>query len=569
MGVVPAILSNDPNLLIYPSQIFSTTTQVNDSDFTGSGTTQMLFKLSLSQYSPYLTNTKVEVFNSYFYYNPENNQTLILYNRIQRHSIVKVADFDGDGVSEIFEYRQDGTYHIWKLGEQQFEEIRSGNNVRITDHTISGDFNGDKKLDFLTPDGSESSGWNLYLSDGVGFKNFYYDNLVWFEPSKVGPPRKKRQTNKSYIALDSNNDGKSDVMIFESQLWARDGIFDWNNPDSSFGISRLISDGVDADGKVIFRSVTDYTPVELNQNIETLNFSRYGEHYIPIVGNHILQNKIYITHKTKLISIVFEDVTKSSLINRIYQAGFNTDIKYSQLDDSSQTAPSGLLYPYFQLKMNPNYYMVDRISQDGRKNDFKYKKFIGHLLGKGMIGFYQTARSTVFADGFEDSKIWNGTETDPLNDGNISKQWSIRTNNDNLVFPADISENNTQLLSFKSTGYLSDKLLDGQVVTSVSDTDKPKIVKAVLPNYTKSKDFLTNTITENTFTFGQYYLPTQSVIKVNGGFGITTTKFGYLNNLSGIGKDYYVGRMSARIQEKRPILILTSWLSITPMKITD
>ncbi|MFP3802537.1 hypothetical protein, partial [Paraburkholderia sp. SIMBA_027] len=89
-----------------PSQIFSTTTQVNDSDFLGTGTTQMLFKLSLSQYSPYLTNTKVEVFNSYFYYNPENNHTLILYNKIQRHSTVKVADFDGDGISEIFEYRQ-------------------------------------------------------------------------------------------------------------------------------------------------------------------------------------------------------------------------------------------------------------------------------------------------------------------------------------------------------------------------------------------------------------------------------------------------------------------------------
>ncbi|MFP3675137.1 hypothetical protein SB724_20185, partial [Bacillus sp. SIMBA_031] len=90
---------------------------------------------------------------------------------------VKVADFDGDGISEIFEYRQDGTYHIWKLGQSQFEEIRSGNNVKITDYTISGDFNGDKKIDFLTPDASESSGWNLYLSDDVGFKNYYYADL--------------------------------------------------------------------------------------------------------------------------------------------------------------------------------------------------------------------------------------------------------------------------------------------------------------------------------------------------------------------------------------------------------
>jgi hypothetical protein len=64
-----------------------------------------------------------------------------------------------------------------------------------------------------------------------------------------------------------------------------------------------------------------------------------------------------------------------------------------------------------------------------------------------VIGYRQTARSSWYADGFENTKIWSGVEIDPLNDGLPVKEWSIRTNNENQVFPADISENNTQLLS--------------------------------------------------------------------------------------------------------------------------
>jgi hypothetical protein len=54
------------------------------------------------------------------------------------------------------------------------------------------------------------------------------------------------------------------------------------------------------------------------------------------------------------------------------------------------------------------------------------------------------------------------------------------------------------LLSFKSTNYQIDKLLNGQVITgTIADSDKPKIVTAVVPKTSKVKDFLTGIITEN------------------------------------------------------------------------
>ncbi len=140
-------------------------------------------------------------------------------------------------------------------------------------------------------------------------------------------------------------------------------------------------------------------------------------------------------------------------------------------------------------------------------------------------------------------------EIDPLNDGLPVKEWSIRTNNENQVFPADISENNTQLLSFKSTLYQTDKLLNGQVVTIVTASDKPKIVTAIIPKSNKKKDFLTGTVTESSITYGDYYLPTQSVANTNSGYGIVTSTYEYTHNPSGVGVDYYIGRLKTKTDQ--------------------
>lgn len=121
-------------------------------------------------------------------------------------------------------------------------------------------------------------------------------------------------------------------------------------------------------------------------------------------------------------------------------------------------------------------YAVSQLRQEGRKQDFKYRGFTAHLQGKGMIGFRRTARSSWYADGYENTKIWSGAEIDPLNEGLPIKEWSVRTVDDNnLIFPNDISLSNTQLLSFKSTDY--------DVTTSAGG------IKAIVPKKTITKDF--------------------------------------------------------------------------------
>jgi YD repeat-containing protein len=171
-----------------------------------------------------------------------------------------------------------------------------------------------------------------------------------------------------------------------------------------------------------------------------------------------------------------------------------------------------------------------------------------HMQGKGMVGYYQTARSSWYAGGFENTKIWSGTEIDLQNEGVPIKEWSIRTNNESKVFPSDISENNNELLSLKSTIYQNDCLLNGQVVDyySIFIADKPKVVTAILPKTTKIKDFLTGTVTNNTVSYNNYYLPVQTVSNVNNGYTVTTSTIDYIHNPTGTGSNYYIGRTTSK-----------------------
>ncbi|REC68616.1 type IV secretion protein Rhs, partial [Chryseobacterium rhizosphaerae] len=171
-----------------------------------------------------------------------------------------------------------------------------------------------------------------------------------------------------------------------------------------------------------------------------------------------------------------------------------------------------------------------------------------NLQGKKMIGYHQTAQSSWYADGFENTKIWSGSEIDPLLDGAPVKEWSIRTNSENNIFPADISENNTQLLSFESVDYKADKLLNGQVVTSVPAGSQSRIVSAIVPKFTRTKDFLTGTFIQKVTTYENYYLPSRIEVNTNYGYGVSITDFNYEHNIGGTGQNYYMGRPINKIE---------------------
>ena len=464
-----------------------------------------------------------------------------------------VADFNGDGRTDILSV-SDNIVKVYEksLSSNQYSLSFSTTKESLDEIIYLGDFNGDGKTDILAPIAQDSSDWRMYISTGNGFRKEYYSNFFLYQPTWQGPPRKNRNKQRTYSTSDLNKDGKSDFVIFESQVWFRDGVTDWNNPDSSYGFNYLRNEGVDSSGKPIFSNVYHIDPKELNWDGEDINYSMYGEHYIPLFGNFRiaqLNTDFAIIHKTKLITWnLGNKLNKISKIKSITQGGVKTDIEYAPLTSTGNLYQSfydtnPVQYPYVNIIENLNYDVVSRLVQGNRKQEFRYRDMIGHLHGKGMLGFRQSARSTFYADGFEATKVWSGSEMNPLNEALPLKDWSIKTNDENSIFPSDISLNNTQLLSYKDYQYKIDKLLNGTVVTSYTDADKPKIVTSINPYITTSKDFQKDIKTVHTVErYNSIYLPEKSTTNINDGFAITTTELAYNTPNYTVGGNYAIGK---------------------------
>jgi len=442
-------------------------------------------------------------------------------------------------------------YELKKQNSNYTIELKKSYTIKgLADGIQFGDLNGDKNVEVLLPlheykvNDEYTPGWSIYLNTGANLEESL-QGLMLYKKDIVTRPDILSTTS----IIDLDNDGKGEIV-------------------NSYTFFSNINTNLQVNWRLDSYSEPYYNPYDSQFkwrfNEKRLMSSERPKSVVsPLFGNFRVNNSsskvLFLLKSTtasnerKLVSYQHYNLNADKNISSISQADLQYDIDYKELDPAINAniyAPvKKEQYPYVEIDRLSQTYAVSQIRMAGRKQDFRYRGYIAHLLGKGVIGYRQTARSSWYADGFENTKIWNGIEIDPLNEGLPIKEWTIKTNNENQIFPADISENNTQLLSFKSTNYQIDKLLNGQVVTTITDIDKPKVVTAIIPKTNKTKDFLTGIVTENTITYGDYYLPAQSVANTNNGYGVTTSIFEYIHNPAGTGADYYIGRPKTKTNQ--------------------
>ena len=476
-----------------------------------------------------------------------------------------VFDTDGDGKTDFIEKTSNtiGIISDYKKNEngvyQNTQYIGTSYNGE-KEGLNYGDFNGDGKVDFIVPEKGvdNTTNWRIYTNTGNGFTEQYRSGLFAYKKDPdISDSGRKRHIYKFNFNKDINGDGKDDLIFVESQTFKKHDI--GANRDSSFELKIKVNDGLDASGNIIFRdayydyieSTTDDLFIPINLSARIHNIDRF----------------VMVKHgNTHFFAYDFLNIPNLYTINKIKQGGLTTEIIYNQLDagnsNTSNFYQSSTVqqYPFAGLNNIPSKSIVIQLIQEGRKQDFKYRDLVVHLQGKGMIGFRKTARSSWYTDDLVATKIWSGAEIDPLNDGVPIKEWSIKTQDENQIFPTDISENNTQLLSFKSTEYRFDKLLNGSLVDfgTVLPPDKPRIVSATVPIKSISKDFMKDVRSESTITYDvdvagstKYYLPVKTVSNINTNFSVSTTNLSYLHNATGSGNAYFIGRPLNKTDEMK------------------
>ncbi len=487
----------------------------------------------------------------------------------------KPAYFSGQAFT-VFEKKNDRFSTVYK-------SIGGGKLEGVFESAVVGDFNGDGKADLLLPKADKSSDWYLYLSKGdYSFEKQLLTNLFHFikEPVRSDEGRHHNIIGETYCyyatttyynfaADDLDGDGRAEFIA--SKVEYRN--HSWNSHYNQ-EYTRLSAD-------IYTTSKTDNSIITFDRQGGTKEFY-FANVVVPFSSTTMYKNgkKVIVLGKPDncgkadcesfifLEANQFKDITKYSRITNISQAGIETQIDYQELDPTSSpnlyAGTNTLSFPFVELDKVSQSYAVSQLRQYAgyivRKQDFRYRGLITHLQGKGMIGFRQTARSTWYTDNLVNTKIWSGAEIDPFNDGVPIKEWSVKANSENDIFPADISENNSQLLSFKSTEYRFDKLLNGNLVdiNTVSPADKPKVVSATVPVKSVSKDFMIDVRSENRILYDKedlgpvaerYYLPTKTTNSVNNDFAVSTTSLEYIHNASGTGKDYYIGRPASKKEQ--------------------
>lgn len=455
---------------------------------------------------------------------------------------ILLGDFNGDGIDDIGrnfissstiidgESVPINTFRAFNLkknsqGNYSLSEAFSAEYSGLSSQVQIADFNGDGISDLFVRT-NVNNHYIINLNTGKNFLKIPYFNDFASTESYTADKNGNYSVAK---VLDINADGKSDIINFSTNY----------NIASSTSASTVLTIKVSENqgylnGKVQFGSKT-----------VTNNFDA------PVIFRDIIglrQNALYVytpTANQKLGRVTdfshYSNLPRSS-INRIEQGGVATLISY--YGEGNYKAIKNEKYPLMELG-EVNSPIVSTISNQNGTKLFYYRGLIINLHNKKPIGFRQMASSSWIA-GMETTKIWSGTETDPLNEGVPIKEWSIRTNDLSKIFPTDISENNTELLSFKYTTYQSDKLVNGQVTTTISDADKSKVVTSIVPKKTISKDFLTNTVTIGEVVYDNYYLPLQGITNTNNGLGIQTITYKYIHNPAGIGTDYFIGRAQSK-----------------------
>jgi len=281
-----------------------------------------------------------------------------------------VADFDGDGKSEIFGQSEDyiGLSYLLDIENEQFNFIQISYNLSGVHTKLQfGDFNGDKKTDILKLD--ESSNWTIYQSAGNHFKEGISITKEDISEDKVYPG-------------DFNGDGRIDFMVspdyFNGGSWSGVKLWLANTEGKNFALVNLT-----IDENPIIHTDTRLFIGDFDGNGRTDFISCEGDNADPdyyfygIYGN----NNNLITSITNGLGDVFE--INYDPITKYYV--YSPEIPLNKCKDNTDYPISnfiGSLYVVEQVYHNTNSgYTAIR---------YRYYAAKTHRYGKGFLGFMMT-----------------------------------------------------------------------------------------------------------------------------------------------------------------------------------
>lgn len=371
-----------------------------------------------------------------------------------------VADFNGDGKSDILNISSNKTYTISTFRQLaqapwvELEIIGQGllDKYLTTKQLLLGDYNGDGKTDIMIPDGDGKSPnqtlWNTYYSNPnpAGGEFFVKEthNIVEYLPTTsvlTGDQAFKTQTHiSSYYAMDINGDGKSDLVRVwrkyykPTAYWWDLATWTINDHDTNWQVTAFTNNigKTTASGFTqtydsgIFYSDSPDIPIPITSNY------RYqgADTDLVIVRGHYKYIEYYKFNKDVEAENRLQSVSESngSILQTIEyspMAAPDTPLGNPATDfySSSNTAT----YPNIEIIRNYGSFLVSKltakINNISKFQDFKYFGYVSNY-NYGTVGFKRTSRSSWYLANATDPKIWTTYHNDINLRGANTITWS-------------------------------------------------------------------------------------------------------------------------------------------------
>jgi len=407
-------------------------------------------------------------------------------------SKIETFDVNGDGKTDILHFKNGKVYVYTLNNNNQLEFLWKtlDTDIKINQPILSGDYNGDGKMDFITPTstGLYASSYVKFLSTGSGFvrspETYPFINMG---NSNDG----QGIYTCSLIPLDINADGKTDIVQCRSVFGnafngARVLMNVYKNTTTSFSASSTYDTGA-------LQAIRSYPlPVFLSPKTNNQYLS------LGVISNnqiYTFDSKNDFTKERLLLSIrtgngVKETITYSPLQQDMYDPLYTPSI-------FTETFPNIDIVAAPSLKIVT---MLENQSASGSKKQlFHYAGAVSNSSGLGFLGFRATMRTNWYND---DSKM-------------ISN-----------IFKNDISLRGANIENYSVLGYASPNFIPTSTFISKTILGYNSASEALQTNKVfklknisaKEFDGLENTSRETTLEYNSVNNPTKSttVVKDDG-----------------------------------------------------
>ena len=341
----------------------------------------------------------------------ENNYTKHigeLEKQYENGDLLQAIDMNGDGKTDLVHISQ-GVIYVYELNEQyQLKKLIEEHNPLILykntllfTHTIPpviGDFNGDGKIDLMLPRTTSTKVYDILYGTGKGFttkKEISLPFLYEVYPSPDG----NGYIDTRLIAIDFNNDGKSDILEF--RIGNRDKKEDFrgfkiyknigNTGDlfERIGSDRYIDFSTGSPGHLIFsnpdkKNVFMDISLLFDNCVETLYSQKNNKEEMLL---RTINNK-------QAYSISYGKMESNEGKNRLDPETHYHGVLYEDAHFAHK-------FPYIGLGSVPSIYLVSKIERSGfnfpnTEQHFNYYGAYTHSDGLGFLGFKGICRSNWF-----------------------------------------------------------------------------------------------------------------------------------------------------------------------------